>query len=193
MLLSRIASHSPAIGDALTSLRDQLGRPGVRFCAMFALWLGTTGVLFETWRRVWVDLFMYPVTYGAVLVLRSIGLQADLSGLDATTGVCHLVLESVVYRVTFECTGIFALFLCLASVLAYPTRVIHRIKGLGLVIPAFVCYSVFRLVTLGIVAHAVPQYIELFHLYVMVLVNIGFVLTIWMYWVRTAGAERRLR
>ena len=190
MLLTRIASHRPALADGLSSLRRQLSGEGIRFCAMFAIWLGATGVLFESWREVWVDLFMYPVTYGAVLALRFLGLQAELSGLDATVGVCSLALENVIYRVSFECTGIFALFLCLASVLAYPTRIVHRIKGLGLVIPAFLCYSIFRLVTLGIVAHLAPQYIDLFHLYVMVLVNIGFVLTIWMYWVRAAGAGR---
>ena len=192
MLLSRITSHRHALADGLASLRNQLSGDGVRFCVRFAVWLGATGILFESWRRVWVDLFMYPVTYGAVLVLGFLGLQAQLSGLDATTGVCQLELEKVIYQVSFECTGIFALFLCVASVLAYPTRISHRIKGLGLVIPAFFCYSILRLVTLGIVAHLAPQHIDLFHLYVMVLVNIGFVLTMWMYWVRAAGAERKL-
>ena len=187
---TRLASHRPAIAGGIASLWRRISGDGLRFCVMFGIWLGVTGVLFEHWRTVWVDLFMVPVTSSAVLVLNFLGLQAQLNGLDATTGVCQLVLENVIYRVSFECTGIFALFLCLASVLAYPTRLTHRIKGLGLVIPAFLCYSTFRLVTLGVVAHHAPQHIELFHLYVMVLVNIGFVLTIWMYWVRSAGTER---
>ena len=162
---------------------------GLRFVATFALLLGCMAVLFENWRAPWVDLFMYPVTYGAVSVLNALGIQAELSRLDQVGGACQLVLENVVYLVTFECTGIFALFICLASVLAFPVGPIHRVKGFGLVVPAFACYSVTRLVTLGLVAHFAPGYIHLFHVYVMVLVNVGFVLTLWLYWVRTASLQ----
>ena len=108
-------------------------------------------------------------------------------------GYCELSLANVAYQVTFECTGIFALFMCVASVLAFPTTVSRRVKGLLLVVPAFACYSTMRLVILGLVAHFTPQHIHLVHLYVMVLVNIGFVLTLWLYWVREVAIVRPSR
>ena len=98
--------------------------------------------------------------------------------------MCELAVDDVVYQVTFECTGIFALFMCLAAVLAYPASFSSKTRGIALVVPAFVLYSVARLCIMGMVAHFAPTQIELFHVYVMVLVNIGFVLLLWLYWVR---------
>ena len=44
---------------------------------------------------------------------------------------------------------------------------------------------------MGLVARFAPAQIELFHIYVMVLVNIGFVLLLWMYWVREVVVLKR--
>ena len=84
------------------------------------------------------------------------------------------------------------LFMCLAAVLAYPASLVDKVKGVVLVLPAFIVYSTLRLTIMGLVARFAPAQIELFHVYIMVLVNIGFVLLLWMYWVREVVAiERR--
>lgn len=176
-------------------MRDRAARllreAGPRFVWFFALWLGVFALLFETGRGAFVHGFMYPVAVCTAGALRLLGIDAVLGQMQITAGMCHLAVESVVYRVTFECTGIFALFMCLAAVLAFPTGRRERLRGVLLVLPAFFCYSVTRMVVLGLVAGLAPDHIELFHLYVMVLVNVGFVVTLWLYWLDGAKVEVR--
>lgn len=160
------------------------GREGLRFCLFFAAWLGVMALGFELGRSQLVDLYMYPISYAAMQLLNLAGVEAELGETLLATGVCELAVRDIVYLVTFECTGIFALFMCLAAVLAYPAPMVDRAKGVVLVVPAFIVYSTLRLLVMGMVAHFAPAQIELFHVYIMVLVNIGFVLLLWMYWVQ---------
>jgi len=81
--------------------------------------------------------------------------------------------------------------MCLAAVLAFPARGRERLRGVLIVLPAFFCYSVARMVILGLVAGIAPAHIELFHLYVMVLVNVGFVVALWLYWLDGVAVEVR--
>lgn len=167
-------------------------RKGVQFCALFAVWLAVFAGAFELARTLLVELYMYPISYVAAWILNGIGVQAALGNALLASGVCQLAVSDVVYLVTFECTGIFALFMCASSVLAYPASKVSKIKGISLVLPAFLAYSTLRLVVMGVVARFIPDHIELFHVYIMVLVNIGFVLLLWLYWVRemVPGSER---
>lgn len=165
-----------------TTLRK--GSDGLRFCLFFAAWLGGLALGFELGRSQLVDLYMYPVSYAAAQLLNLAGVEAQLGATLLATGVCELAVQEIVYRITFECTGIFALFMCLAAVLAYPATPVDKVKGVVLVVPAFAVYSTLRLMVMGMVARFVPAQIELFHVYIMVLANIGFVLLLWMYWIR---------
>jgi exosortase/archaeosortase family protein len=167
-------------------------RAGLQFCALFVVWLGGLALLFELLRMPLVDFYMYPISYAAAWLLTGLGIDARLGEALLATGVCQLAVRDIVYLVTFECTGIFALFMCLAAVLAYPASLADKAKGVALVLPAFIVYSTLRLTIMGLVARFVPAQIELFHVYIMVLVNIGFVLFLWMYWVReVVVVERR--
>ena len=168
------------------------GQAGLRFCAFFAVWLGGMALAFELLRAQLVNLYMYPISYVAAWLLTRLGVDARLGEALLASGVCQLAVSDIVYLVTFECTEIFALFMCLAAVLAYPASLIHKIKGVTLVVPAFVVYSTLRLIIMGMVARFVPAHIELFHVYIMVLVNIGFVLLLWMYWVREVVVVREV-
>ncbi len=170
-------------GQTGESVLAWLRQAGLKFCLLFALWVAVMAVGFELFRPQLVALYMHPVSRGAALLLEAIGLQVRLSMLPSAAGVCELALDQVVYLVTFECTGIFALGLCLASVLAYPASPASKLKGVAVVLPAFAAYGTLRLATMGLVAHFLPSRIELFHLYVMVVVNLGFVFFLWSYWV----------
>ncbi|MBT3344546.1 MAG: hypothetical protein HN712_23125 [Gemmatimonadetes bacterium] len=172
---------------ALTALQ---GRAVVRFVASFVAWLAGFAIVFEFSRDAWVNLYMVPLTRLARLALVLFGLPARIVETEAATAFCLLQVEGIVYRVTFECTGIFALFLCMACILAFPTQRQIRFQGLALVIPAFLAYSVMRLIILGLVAHWSPQHIDLFHLYIMVVANVGFVLALWLYWLQSAVEAR---
>lgn len=179
---------------ASTDHEGRLKEIGPRFCFSFLAWLAGLAAIFEWWRLQWVDFYMYPICYSAVRLLKALDMPAQLGRLHLPAAIYELSMERVVYHVTFECTGIFALFICLASVLAYPAPVSAKVKGLFVVVPSFCVYSTLRLVILGLVAHFSPTHIELFHIYVMVVVNIGFVLSLWLYWVYEVvqGPEGRM-
>lgn len=167
-------------------------RKGVQFCTLFFAWLLVLAGLFELTRALLVELYMYPISYVAAWILSSMGINAYLGETLLASGVCQLAVSDILYLVTFECTGIFALFMCAASVLAYPASKMSKIKGISLVVPAFLAYSTLRLVVMGLVARFIPDQIELFHVYIMVLVNIGFVLLLWLYWVREIVPPREV-
>lgn len=168
-------------------MRRLIAGPGGRFLLGFVGCLTAMVVGFEGLRPLLVHVYMWPVSRLAALVLNLLGVSAQLGPTAPEAGVCQLAVHHVVYLITFECTGIFALFLCLAAVLAFPVPLGQRARGVLLVVPAFATYSSARLVVMGLVARFAPARIELFHIYVMVLVNIGFVLLLWLYWARAAG------
>ncbi len=173
--------------DLLTA---QLSRTRVpRYVLAFAAWLGLLAALFHVVRSQLVTFFMMPLASLAEAGLRVLGLPASLGDPFADAGFCLLTIGPVVYRVTFECTGIFALLLCSASVLAFPVPLSRRLQGLLMVLPAFVAYAALRLIIMGVVAHVSPAHIELFHLYVMVVANVGFVLALWLYWLRSTSPD----
>ena len=164
----------------------------MQFCTLFFAWLLVLAGLFELTRSLLVELYMYPISYVAAWIISSMGINAYLGETLLASGVCQLAVSDILYLVTFECTGIFALFMCAASVLAYPASKMSKIKGISLVVPAFLAYSTLRLVVMGLVARFIPDQIELFHVYIMVLVNIGFVLLLWLYWVREIVPPREV-
>jgi exosortase/archaeosortase family protein len=158
----------------------------------FCLWIAGLALVFQWTRPLWVHAYMAPLTLVAETVLRGLGLQAAMGGPYVQEGLCTLAVSGVVYRVTFECTGLFALCMCIASILAFPTAPGARLRGLLFVVPAFAAYAALRIVVLGLVAHLSPAHIELFHLYVMVVANVGVVAALWFAWLRgIAGDVRR--
>ena len=108
-----------------------------RYILAFGACLGLQAVVFHATRSLWVHIFMLPLTGIAQVCLSALGLSAEVGGVNASEGICLLSVGHIVYRVTFECTGIFALFLCTASILAFPVALTARLKGLLLVVPAF--------------------------------------------------------
>lgn len=166
-----------------------LGREkkALRFCALFAVYLTVLAVGFEYGQALWARVYMWPVAAAAAALLRLIGLEAllDLAALDQ--GYCELAVRQIVYRVTFDCTGVFALLVYGALVAAYPASARQRLEAVLTGVPAVTVFSCLRLVVLGIVAHVEPEWIELFHVYVMELATLGVMLYVWKYWVNRVG------
>ena len=162
---------------------NQPWQKALRFCGLFVLYLGLLAVAFEYLSLFFARIYMYPVSAFAAFVLNGMGIEAILDTRPLLAGFCDLAVEGAVYRIIHECTGIFALLTFLVLILAYPTSVSQKVQGAILGIPAFFIYSSLRLVVLGAVATLKPEWVETFHLYMMVLVNIGFMFFVWMYWV----------
>lgn len=162
-------------------LRTQ--RPRLRFGLLFALCLGLMALCFWQWQSVFARGFMYPVSAAAVWALNLIGVSVRLDASSLSLGFCLLTMEKVSFRVIFECTGLFALFILLAAIFAYPASLRQKGWGTLLGIAAFFLYGSARLVLLGVVGHLAPGWLPLFHLYLMVLLNLGFMVFLWLYWI----------
>lgn len=152
------------------------------FCLVFVGLLCALSLVFDAFQIFFTTTYMYPVSYLAVFLLNGIGIAAELHTSTLVAGFCDLVLGGTIYRIIHECTGIFALLIYMALVFAYPTSFYHKMQGVLLGLPAFYLYSALRLVILGVVAHFEPAWVELVHQYMMVLVNLGFLLFLWIHW-----------
>jgi hypothetical protein len=80
-------------------------------------------------------LHLSPVAWIATVILKTIGVPAELTTRDAAAGYCLLDLDGVDYLVTHECTGIVAAFIVTAAIIAYPTARTQKHRGLALAIP----------------------------------------------------------
>lgn len=161
----------------------QTQRRSLKFCLLFAVYFGALAFVFELSESVFARIYMYPVASTATGLLGAMAFDAVLDTTQIPLGFCEMVLRQITYRVTFDCTGLFALLVFLSLTLAYPAD--SRKKGLALLIgiPAIFVFSSMRLVVLGIVAYVEPDWIEVFHVYVMELATLGFMLYVWKYWI----------
>lgn len=159
-----------------------IDRRGLSFAARFLAFLLLLGAIFEGVPSLFQQLYMLPVAHVAAALLGLLGLEAALDATGLTDGFCELLVGRILYRVTFDCTGIFALLVFAALTLAFPATRRARASGLALGLPAIFAFSVLRIAVLGIVAHVRPAWIALFHVYVMELATLGFMLFIWQYW-----------
>ena len=162
----------------------------LRFCAVFLAYVGLLALIFKHWEAAFGWLYLYPVSYAAAQLLDLIGLPVGLDASSLSLGFCRLLFGQIVFRIIFECTGIFTLLICLAAILAYPSSLVHKAWGVALGCVSFFAYGVLRLVLLGVVVWVQPEWISFFHVYFMVLLNLGFmvlVLAVWTGWVNLRG------
>ena len=166
-----------------TFLHRHPQRHSIRFCLLFVTFLGGLAIVFELSQSFFAWAYMYPVSSTATRLLNLIGLEASLDTTRMPLGFCEMVLQQITYTVTFDCTGLFALLVFLSLTAAYPVTL--RKKGIALLlgVPAIFVFGSLRLVVLGVVAHVEPAWIELFHVYVMELATLGFMLFVWKYWI----------
>lgn len=161
----------------------------LRFILYFSSTLGLLAFSFVQWTPTMNLGFMYPISFVTTLLLKCLTISAKLDASTLSQGFCLVQLDGITLRIIHECTGIFTLFIFVAAVLAYPTSPTYKLQGLTLGIPIFFAYSVLRLCVLGLIAHLVPHLIQLFHVYLMVLFNLGFVTALLQYWMANATAR----
>ncbi|MBT6145009.1 MAG: hypothetical protein HOH74_06245, partial [Gemmatimonadetes bacterium] len=154
---------------------QESGRFGLRFLLILAL----CALLFEWFEGAIAVLHMLPVSIGAAALMRVARVEALLDTSTLGLGHCVIDVADVTYLVTHECTGIYALFLLVAAVLAYPASQGAVGRGLLLGIPALYAFGALRLFILGAVAQVRPDWIGLFHEYVMEVVSVAFVIYVW--------------
>ncbi len=153
------------------------------FLLQFAATAGILILSFHVVESFFGTLYLLPISWSAANLLDLIGIPAIFDAATLAHGYCEIETERTIFQVKFECTGLFSLFVYLAAVVAYPASRDHKIRGALFGLPAFFSYSVARLVVIGVIDHLVPLWFDWFHIYFMVLLNLGFFLCIWAIWV----------
>ena len=169
----------------LSENRDALG-----FCLGVAALLTAFAVLFYWQRPLFAAIYLKPMARLAAFLLNRIGIESQIDPSGVPRGFCDLALKQVTYRVKHECTGLFASSIFLAAVLAYPTDIRRKALGILMGVPAFFVFGLLRLILISLVAVISPAHIQLFHVYIMVVVSVGFAIALWILWI---GMEHKAR
>lgn len=168
----------PLVTDVVHHNRD-----AIRFCLYFTAILSALAAFFYVNQTLFAAYYIRPMVYLASFVLYLVGIESKVDITGLSQGFCDLELNAVAYRVKHECTGLFANAIFLSAVLAYPAAAGKRAMGALTGISAFCAFGVLRIVLMAFVAVFSPAHIELFHIYVMVVVSLGFAGALWIYWV----------
>lgn len=153
--------------------------------------MGVLILSFHQWESVFGAIYLYPISVASAMLLDFIGVPTVLDASRLAEGFCALATQKQLFHVKFECTGIFSLFVYVGVVAVYPTAVAHKAWGILAGIPAFFAYSAGRIVVLGVIGHLMPSWLRYSHIYLMVLLNLGFFLFLWAIWVNRSPGQVR--
>jgi exosortase/archaeosortase family protein len=158
----------------------------VRFCVAFTVLLGGLMWTFVGYTDFFSTYYLWPISWAAAKVISTLGIPVVAYGSLKQADLYILEIGRFAFHVEHQCSGISAFFIYFAAIAAYPAVVPHKVRGLLLSIPAFFIYGAIRLVVLGVIAIVIPDLLRFFHLYFMVILNIGFVMMLWTDWIRQA-------
>lgn len=136
-------------------------------------------VSFGQFESFYSRIFLHPVSFLGYYLLHIIGVPLTFSSKTLSLGYCDYILPDQILRVNFGCTGFYVLGIFIAAVIVYPVSARWKMWGLLAGIPLFTAYSIARLVIMGAVGNWIPQYLDIIHSYLMIIINAAFLL--WMY------------
>lgn len=148
----------------------------VRFLVIFGFTLGVLYVLtiqFESY----VPIFNMATTSATLVeLLKLLGLQASLN----SNGVS---ISNFVLAIVRQCTGLFEVITLIAAVVAYPTKLKNKIKGIAIGLPLIYIFNIARLISLAYLGNYSFALLEIVHDYVLQITFFSFVVSIWFYWI----------
>jgi exosortase/archaeosortase family protein len=170
------------MGKARTTNSDGTAKAIATFACIF---LGCTIVfhlIFDHYQDLVGMVYVRSISLAAALILHGIGIDAEVIT-DLRMGACTLKLDTVSYLITQGCTGLFTSALYVSGVISIPVAAEKKLTGLLIGIPAFFVFGTVRVVIMAIVAVVQPARVEVFHVYIMAIANLGFAMFVWLYWV----------
>ena len=143
-------------------------------------------ITFDFLAFIYRPVLLVPISYSGYGILKILGAPLSFTGPLGIPGFCEYRLPHYTLVVTFGCTGIYALFILLAGIIAFPKSLKIKLMGILLAVPSFYVYSILRLVIIGAVGNWFPDWIDFVHSYLMEIINIAFVMSIFVLWIRYA-------
>lgn len=154
----------------------QDNKPVVRFLFIFIFTLTiffTIFILFE-------DSFEFLKEWTANIT----AITAHFFNLDVTAQGTLLLLENnTTFEIIQECTGLFALIIYVACVLAYPAQLVKKGEGLLLGIPLIFLLNLLRMVFLVYIGNHHYDLFEYVHSYLWQGTFIIVIILLWFIWI----------
>ena len=113
---------------------------------------------------------------------RSVQIVTNLLGLNVSAVSSHLTVKDFSIQIIVECTGLFALFVFLACVLAYPASPAKKAVGVSTGMVAIYFLNLIRLIFLILIGLWAPDYFDFVHVYLWEVFFIIVVIVLWMLW-----------
>ncbi len=155
----------------------------IYFIIFFAVVIFLTAT-FNTFSPFYRSVILLPISYSGYFVLKTFSLPVSFAGPVGYPGQYEYRLPNVILEITFGCTGIFSYFILLAGLFAYPCRFKYKTAGFLFFTISFFVYSIVRLIIIGITGHSFPDYLNFVHSYLMEIVNIAFILLVFILWLK---------
>ncbi|MFT5089550.1 MAG: exosortase/archaeosortase family protein [Candidatus Latescibacterota bacterium] len=159
---------------------DKQGQSG--FALRFVLSMVVLTMVYSYLEPLFGYSYLYPLSLVSATLLDLSGVPNDLYAF-IDQGFCALQMERNLFHIEYECTGVFTLCIYLVTVIVYPVAWVAKVRGVALGISAFFAYGVLRVFGLGLISHWLPSWLDFFHIYLMVALNLGFLLFLWAFWV----------
>ena len=157
--------------------RFDLREPVVRAYATFLVCIVLLYTLLRT--SVMREIIGQPLALAFAAVS---GFILNLLSLKATTSGTVLQVEGFAARVDDVCTGIFVVAIYLSAVLAYPSQIKEKLKGVLLGTSVIFSLNLIRVVSLMIIGRFFPSFFEIAHLLIWQSLIIFAALLAWIYW-----------
>ncbi len=157
--------------------RLSLSKPVVRACITFLVCI----IVFYTLLRTSImrEIIGQPLALAFAAVS---GFILNLLSLKATASGTVLSVEGFTARIDDVCTGIFVVAIYFSAVLAYPSRMKEKLKGLLLGASVILSLNLIRVVSLMYIGHYFPAFFETAHLLIWQSLIIFAALLAWVYW-----------
>jgi archaeosortase B (VPXXXP-CTERM-specific) len=109
----------------------------------------------------------------------------QILGLKATITAKEINLSTFAISVVRQCTGLFEVITLIAAVIAYPTTIEKKIKGIEMGLPLIFIFNILRLILLAYLGVYYFPMFEIVHDYILQLTFFSFVIFIWFFWINS--------
>lgn len=153
------------------------------FIVLFFVALLVFIMTFELIMNFYAHVFLKTLSFLTYYSLKVFGMDLKLDRNNLYYGYCDLIFTNRILRINYGCVGIYALFILLSGIIAYPSSLKSKLAGIIVSLPAFYLYSFLRLVIMGVAGTLGTKYLNFFHSYFMLVINVAFILFLFIIWI----------
>jgi len=107
----------------------------------------------------------------------------NLVGIKAEVARDVIVLSNQPLLINAECTAIYLMIFFASFILVYPAKLLRKVVGLVVGIPAIFVANTSRLLLTACVVEFRPRYFQYFHDYIWQVAFVIFVVALWWLWI----------